>query len=75
MHGNPQQFLFFQDAATNLMTKLEKQHLREKQDLVSAIEAEKRIKEQQIFHEYMSHYMLGLKVWTLQHEGSLYQSA
>ena len=51
-----------QDSSADALDQLSVGNEREREELLSKIEVEKKEAEQQVVHQYMSHYLLGLKV-------------
>ena len=47
------------------MEQLNEDNERERSDLMSTIDVEKRVAEQQVICQYMSHFLVGIKVYKL----------
>ena len=55
-------FFISQDASADAVDQLDKENEGDKIDLMSTIDVEKKEAEQQVTRQYMSHYIVGLKV-------------
>ena len=51
-----------QDSSADALDQLSVDNEREREELLSKIEVEMKEAEQEVVHQYMSHYLLGLKV-------------
>ncbi len=54
--------LCLQDSSADALDQLSVDNEREREELLSKIEIEMKEAEQEVVHQYMSHYLLGLKV-------------
>ena len=63
--------LLSQDASAEALDQLDKDNERDKIDLMSTIDVEKKEAEQQVTRQYMSHYIVGLKVYRLNHQATI----
>lgn len=53
---------YIQDVSAEALDQLDKENEQEKLQLMVTIEVEKKEAEQQVIRQYMSHFLLGMKV-------------